>query len=260
MRMIHPAAWVGLLLNAVLAFIFFHALEVMDLATLEAAQREAWGELKTFILDTVRPLYLMLLLMQTVALVLMVYRAPFALPLAFIGGLLTIPVGFVYLLGSLLTHYQIRYADFVVAPEGHAGAYHIFPAFAVKRMRILTSASFIAFGMLFIMQNLQMAASFLALALVGLYSVLRAGKNHALALYNEGLTLTPGVLAPTLMLPYSNITLATLHENDVIQFEVSTPGGSRSLVWPLHTVAPGQRREAIEELGAALDARGVPLQ
>jgi len=259
MRMIHPAAWAGLLLNAVLAFMFFQAIAVMDLGTLEPAQQEAWGEMKAIILDTIRPIYLALLLMQAVALALIVHEAPFALPLAIIGGLLTIPVGFVYLLGSLLTHYQVRYADFAVARMGYAGAYHIFPASALKKIRILTSASLIVFVLLMV-PNIQMAASFLALAVVGLYCSLRAGKNHALALYNEGLTLTPTLLAPTVMLPYSSITLATLHENETIQFEVNTPGGPRSLVWPLHTVDPEQRREAIEELGAALDARGVPLQ
>jgi len=260
MRMIHPAAWVGLLLNAVLAFIFFHALEVMDLATLEAAQREAWGEFKTFILDTVRPLYLMLLLMQTVALVLMVYRAPFALPLAFIGGLLTIPIGFVYMLGSLLTYYRIKYADFAAAPAGDAGARHIFPSFTLKKMQVFAGANFAAFALLLLLGSFNIAVTFLALTLVGLYCTLRAGRNHALVLYNDSLTLTPGLLSPKLLLPYSHITLAILRENETIQFEVNTPGGLRSLIWPLLTVDPTQRRQAIEELGAALDARGVPLE
>jgi len=260
MRMIHPAAWVGLLLNTVLALMFFHAFAVMDLGALEPAQWEAWDELRAFILGTVRPIYLFLLLMQAIALALLVYRLPFALPIVFISGLLTIPVGFVYLLGSLLSYYRIRYADFPLAPEGYAGARHIFPAFILKKMQMLMSGGFIIFGVLLMLQNLNMAVSFLALALVGLYCFVRAGKNHALALYSEGLTLSPGLLAPTLMLPYSSITLATLHENETIQLEVSTPDGPRSLVWPLHTVAPGLRREAIEELGAALDARGIPLQ
>ena len=260
MRMIHPAAWVGFLLNAVLAFMFFHALAVMDLTALEPAQREAWDELAAFILETVRPFYTFLLLIQALALALMVRRLPFALPLAIISGLLTIPVGFVYLLGSLLTHYRIRYADFPEALDGYAGARQIFPAVIQKKMRVLAGAGFIAFGVLFMMQNINMAASFLALALVGMYCALRAGKNHALALFHGGLALSPGLLAPTVMLPYSSITLATLHENETIQFEVSTPNGPRSLIWPLRTVDPEQRREAAIELGAALDAQGVPLQ
>jgi len=111
-----------------------------------------------------------------------------------------------------------------------------------------------------VMQGLQVAASFFVLALVGLYCSLRAGKKHSLVLYHDSLTLTPTLLAPTLLLPYSSITLATLHENETIQFEVSTPSGPRSLVWSLQTVAPEQRREATIELGAALDAYGVPLQ
>jgi len=260
MRMIHPAAWAGLLLNAALAFMLFHALEVMDLSTLEVAQQEAWEELRVLILETVRPFYLTLLLMQAVALFLIVRRAPFALPVAFIGGLLTIPLGFVYLLGSLLTYYRIKYADFAEAPAGYAGARYIFPSFILKKMRIFAGASFAVFVALLLLDSFNLSVSFLALTLVGLYCTLRAGKNHALALYDDSLTLTPGLLAPKLLLPYSNITLATLRENETIQFEVNTPGGSRSLIWPLLTVDPTQRRQAVEELGAALDARGVPLQ
>ena len=260
MRMIHPAAWIGFLLNAALAFIFFHALGSMDPATLDATQQEAWGELQGFILGTIRPLYQFLLLVQVLALVLIVYRMPFALPLVVICGMLTIPIGFVYLLGSLLTHYRIRYADFAVAPAGSAGARHVFPAFVLKRVQTMTIAGFIACAVLLFLQSLQMAGSFFALALVGLYCSIRAGRNHALALNHDSLTLTPALLAPTLLLPYSSITLATLHANETIEFEVAMPGGPRSLVWPLQTVAPGQRREAIEELGATLDASGVPLQ
>jgi hypothetical protein len=260
MRMIHPAAWVGLFLNVVLAFMFFHALETMDLSALEMTQQEAWGELRMFLLETVRPFYLTLLLLQSVALFLIVFRVPFALGVAFICGLLTLPVGIVYMLGTLLTHCQMKYADFDSAPVNYARALHIFPSFISKKMRILAGVSFGAFALLVLMKNINMATTLLSLAIAGFYCALRAGKNHALALYDDGLALTPSLFSPTLVLPYSSITLATLQENETIRFEVNTPGGSRFLVWPLLAVAPERRREAIEELGAALHARGVPLQ
>ena len=260
MRMIHPAAWVGLFLNVVLAFMFFSALEALDLAALDLTQQEAWGDLKTFILEAIRPLYLALLLLQAAALFLIVFRLPFALALAMISGLLTMPVGAVYLLGCMLTHYRMKYAAFDAAPEGYARASHIFPAVVVKKVQLVAGASFTAFTVLILMNNLNVAATFFVLAAISLYCILRAGKHHALALYDDGLTVTPSLLSPTLLLSYSSITLATLHDNNTIQFEVNTPGGPRSLVWSLLTIAPEQRIEAIEELGAALDARGVPLQ
>ena len=260
MRMIHPAAWVGLFLNVALGFAFFQALESMDFSMLEGMQQEAWEELKVVILETVRPFYMALLLIQAVALFLIAFRLPLALPLAFIGGLLTVPVGFVYLLGSLLTHYRMKYIDFPQAPASYAGARHIFPAFVSKKEQTLAGASFVVFAVLLLMGNLNMSATFFALAVISLYCSFRAGKNHALALYDDGLALAPGLLSPTLLLPYSSITLAILHQNETIQFEINTPAGPRSLFWPLLTVAPEQRRDAIEELGAALDARGIPLQ
>lgn len=264
MRMIHPAAWVGLFLNVILAFMFFQALATMDLSTMEAAHREAWWELQDFILGTIRPFYMTLLLLQAAALFLLLHRKPFALPLAFISGLLTVPVGFVYLMGCLLTHYQLKYAYFPPVPPtliGSVGARHIFPSGAARKMRLLTISASAAFAVLFLLGSYNLAATFFALSWVGLYCAMRAAKNHALVLYDDGLTLTPGLLSPALWLPYANITLATLYDNASIEFEVSAPGGPpQFLVWPLRTLDPAQSREAIEELGAALHARGVPLQ
>jgi hypothetical protein len=259
MRMIHPAAWFGLFLNAAFTFLFFQTIQNLDLAAFEGAQQDFWRELQAVMLE-MRSVYLAVLLAQAGALFLIVYRVSFAFVVALVSGVLTTPIGFVYLVGSMLTQYQVKYADFTSAPAVYGRARQIVPAFVLKRRRLFTGSSIAAFALFVFMKNFNMAASFFALGLVGMYCAARAGKNHALALHDDGLTLSPGLFAPSLLLPYSSITLATLHENQSIQFDVNTPGGPRSLVWSPFAVAPDQRREAVEELGAALDAHGVPLK
>lgn len=260
MRMIHPAAWVGLFLNAVLAFMLYQALEVTDDTLMDAASQEAWKEFSSFMLGTIRPVHLTLLLAQAVALGLMVLRVPFSLAVAFITAFLTIPGSFVYLLGCLLTHYRIQYAEFPVAPPGDAGAWRIFPSFVFRKMLLFTAISFALCIILLALGDFSFSVTFFAAALVGLYCAYRAKVHPALSLYTTHCMLTVGLLAPRLLIPYDSVTLAILHDNESIQFEIRTPGGTRTLVWPLLTVAPAQRRQAVEELGAALDAHGVPLQ
>ena len=260
MRMIHPAAWGGLLLNGMLAFLLYHALENMDLSLMDAASQQAWGEFNQFMLETIRPFHLTLLLAQAAALFLMVLKVPFALFIAFVAASLTIPGSFVYLLGCLLTHYRIKYAEFHTAPPGYIGARFCFPSFALRKMRVFTIISALAFMMLLLMGDYSVSATFFAVALVGLYCVFRAKANNALSLHEEYLTLTVGLFTPRLLIPYNSIRLATLHNYDVIQLDVETSSGTHPVIWPLQAVEPRERRHAVEEMGAALDAHGVPLQ
>ena len=260
MRMIHPAAWAGLLLNGMLAFLLYHALQNMDLSQMDAASQQAWNEFNQVMFDTVRPVHMTLLLAQAGALLLMVLNVPFALFVAFASASLTIPGSFVYLLGCLLTHYRIKYAEFFTAPPGYAGALFCFPAHALKKMRVFTIASACAFVMLLLMGDYSIAATFFAVALVGLYCVFRAKANNALSLHEDYLTLTLGLFTPRLLIPYEAIQMATLYTNDSIQLDVETAAGRRSVVWPLQSVEPGERLQAVEEMGAALHTHGVPLQ
>lgn len=260
MRIVHPIAWVGLFLNVALAFLLYNSLGGMDLAAMDEASRAAWEELSAILLHTVRPFHLALLLAQTAALGLMAMRVPFALGVAFIAAMLTIPGSFVYLLGCLLTHYRVKYADFAVAPAGYRGARHIFPAFALRKMQVFSLVNFSAGLFLVWRGDYMVSFTFFALTLVGLYCLYRARAIHALSLHGDHCTLNPGLFAPRLRISYADVELATLFENETIQFTIRTPDGRRSLLWPLQTVRPEQRRQAVEELGAELDACGVPLQ
>jgi hypothetical protein len=89
---------------------------------------------------------------------------------------------------------------------------------------------------------------------------MRARRNHALALYDDYFTLPPGLLAPRILIPYSIVRLATLNDDQSVRFDLDMPKGLARLRWSLRNVAPGYRREALEELGAALSAHGVPLE
>jgi hypothetical protein len=54
--------------------------------------------------------------------------------------------------------------------------------------------------------------------------------------------------------------MATLCDDESIHFQKKTPDGVVVLVWSLRTVDPKERRNALEELGAALASHDVPLQ
>ena len=261
MRIVHPAALVGLLLNVMLFFILYRTLESMELAVMDDASRAAWGEFNSLMLGTIRPFHMTLLFAQTAALVLMVMRVPFVpLVLAFIAAGLTLPGSLVYLIGCLLSHYRIKYAAFPVAPPAYQGASFIFPSFAVRKMRVFAAISFAAGLFLLWLGDYSFSVTFFAVSIVGVYCLYRAKAIHALSLHDRHLTLSPGLLAPKLLSPYDAVELATLFENGVIQFEIGTPGGTQRLVWPSQAVEPALRRQAIEELGSALGAHGVPLQ
>ena len=260
MRSIHPAAWAGIFLQLAFALVTFSALANADLSMFEPQDRQSMEEYIRVLLEVGRPLFLGFLAAQAGALLLMAYRVPFGLGIAMITGFLSLPISLIYLVGCLLTHYRIRYSDYPIAPKDYSGARFIFRSLARKRMMVFMGAGF-AFCMAFMVMGIvNMAATFLAVGLAGAYCAHRAASHHALSIHKDYITVSPGLFADRLLLPYAIIRMATLNENNTITFEVDTLQGSKSLVWSLLIVEPAQRRQAIEELGAALDAHGVPLQ
>lgn len=271
MRFVHPAAWVGLLINLALAVLLYNGLEVMDLSGFEPEDREAWTAFIGFMLGTIRPFHYAMLLGQAAALLLIVLRAPFALPLALFTAALTIPGSFIYVIGALLTYYRFKYAGFASAPLSHPEGGRRFRSASLRKMYIFSTINGAASIILLVMGDLNFSVTFFGLVLVGLYCARRANKNSPLCLYRDSFTVSPGVLTPILHIPYADVETATLRDDKCIEFEIH-PGGNlafgeqrqeaaaQRLVWSVLTVEPEQRRQAVEELGAALEAHSVPLR
>lgn len=259
MRYIHPAAWAGLLLNFIMGLALFSALGGFDFSLLPEAEREMMENFAEA-LDAIQPVYYALIGLQAGALVLTALGFSFGLPLAVLGAFFMLPGSLVYLLGCALTHYRRKYADFALAPRAGAGALFAFPPFAVRKMRLLMGASFISGAVCLMMGAMDVGLILFGLACSALYCALRASKNPALTLHETYCTVSPGIFAGSLVLPYTAIRAATLHADERIEFVVQKQDGSQAaLVWSSGVVEPSLRRAAIEELGAALYAHRVTL-
>lgn len=259
MRYIHPAAWMGLLLNIGLAYILFSALMNIEVASLPEQERAIMESLLAAV-GELRPFYYGLLLVQGIAIGLISARLTFGLWIAFAAAFFMLPGSLVYLIGCTLSHYRVKYAAYETAPPDYAGALYIFPSFAVKRARVFAGVCLALFAVFMLTGLLDVSLVFLGMGAVGVYCSSRAGKFHPLSIHEDYFSLTPALFAGRLLIPYESVQLATLFDNEVIQFQIETPQGVRVLGWPLRSVDVRARRDALEELGAALAAHHVPLQ
>jgi len=260
MRNIHPAAVAGLLLNFALVWMSMTALSGLDLSLLEPQDREFVAA----IIDAthaLRPIYYALLFTQALALGLIAMRIKAGIILAAFAAFLMLPHSLVYFMGCVLSHYRNKYADFTVVPAGaYDGAFFVFRSAWAKKMRIATGVSMALSVVSVFLGRFDFSLILFGLALGGFYCTIRAGKNHALALRDTAMVLTPELFAPRLLIPYTQVRQATLLGTERIIMEVETPSGLKRFAWLLRSLEPAERLAAIEELGAALAAHNVPLQ
>lgn len=258
MRNVHPAAWIGLLLNILFAYLLYSSLGAIDLAIF-AEQDRATVESFLGALEALRPYHLGILALQALALGLMISGLPFGLGLAMFASILTMPGSIVYCIGSLLTHYRVKYAGFEQIVPDASDARIVFKSYAIKRMRLFTMICSTAFFIFAVLGKLDLAATFMFASLAGIVFISRAKKYPALIISSDHCTVTPGLFASGILLPYVQMHSALLNEDETIHFTMQTPQGTATLVWPLNIVEPKERRAAVEELGAALASHGVHL-
>lgn len=256
---LHPAAWIGFFLNCLVAFLFVSALTGIDLSLFSEEEQAILG-LVLEKADAIRMIFFAVLAAQAIALGLLATRSPFGLVLAVLGALLMLPGSLFYLIGCLLTHYRNKLLDFAPAPPIYAQARASFASAYAPKMRIISSVS-IAVSFLAIYAGWMNAAAIcFGVSLAGLYFAVRTRKLPPLAVFDQYFTLTPGIFATGVLVPYNSVKLATLKPDQSITFQVETEKGARALVWSLQSVIAAERREALEELGKALSSHGVPLE
>lgn len=255
---IHPAAWAGLLLNGMLTFVLFSGLNNLSPADIPAMDDPTLLRA----LEILRPIMLLLLGLQAVALGLIASRFKAGVVLAVIAGFLIMPLMpwvLVYLMGCVLSHYRWKYAEFEsVTAYGHIDA--SFPSTSAATLPRFTIGGFALGALGIIAGQADAGIIFLGLSLAGLYLSKRARKFYALSLHQTYFTVTPGLLVDPLAIPYSSVREATLYDDESIRFTVDSKAGQPVvLVWSLLRVEKKNRRAALESLGAALTARHVPL-
>ena len=255
MRYIHPAAWGGLLLNGVLIFSLSSFLG-------EGASPEASGipqDMMDF-LRAAQPVLFLLLGLQAVALALISRRQPAGLVLALVAGVPLAPAALVYIIGCILSHYRWKYAAYAstttytrTRAAFRSALADILPPFAFGGFVLGVLCIYAGLGEFFTM--------FLGLGLTGVYLSVRARKFYALSLHEDYFTVAPGLFTDPVVIPYSTVHEAALYDDESIRFTLEpVPGARAVLTWSLRRVEKKSRREALESLGAVLDAHHVPLR
>ena len=253
MRYIHPAAWAGLLLNALLifgAYASLNSLSPSEVPGLDPKYFEA--------LQVLRPILLLLLLSQALALGLIASRFTAGLVLAVVSSFFMMPVGLVYLIGCIYSHYRWKFANFAIA-TGYGGAISVFRSASAARMPYFALGGFVLGVAGFASGLVDFGVMFCCLGAVGLHFTSRVKKLHPLSIHQEYFTLMPGIFIGPLVVPYSSVRAATLYDDESIRFDIGTNGGKTLLSWSLLRVEAQQRRAALESLGAALAERNIPL-
>jgi hypothetical protein len=259
MRMnLHPAAWIGFLLNCLVAYLFLTALAGIDISAFTEEEQYLIGMVMEKG-ETIRSILYVTLAMQAVALGLLATRSPLGLAVAVLGALLMLPGSLVYLIGCLLTHYRNKFLEFTPALKAYGEALFRFSSASAPIMRITASAS-IALSFLAVYTGwLNAAALCFGVSLAALFFAFRSRTIPPLAIFEDCFTVTPGLFASSVLIPYAKVSLATLRPDECILFLVETEQGLRSLPWSLRSVLHSERREALERLGSALSEHGVPL-
>jgi hypothetical protein len=262
MHNIHPAAWLGLLFNLAVGWLVFSGVNTLDVSALPATDQET---ARNFIqaVSAVRPFFFGLLLIQVVSLALIASGRGYGLIPAAAAAFFMMPGSLFYLIGCALSHCRVKYAAFRPAPSASALGRALF----VRRSsylpvsRALTVTFFLAAAAShMLLRSPDFTLIFAGLAAAGVYCTLRAGKNPALRLFDEYFVFSPAFFAHPLLARYVEVEEARLKDRDTIIFLLHTDAGTRELRWSLHNLDKQSRKDAVTELGAALEAHQVPLR
>ena len=101
MRYIHPAAWAGLLLNALLMFGLIASVNSIPASELTDVDPRVFE-----VLRALQPVMFVLLSLQALAVGLIASKNRAGLVLAAVASFFMMPAGLVYLTGCVLSHYR----------------------------------------------------------------------------------------------------------------------------------------------------------
>ncbi|MDR1686655.1 MAG: hypothetical protein LBR82_09545 [Desulfovibrio sp.] len=261
MRNIHPAAWGGLLLNLAMGWLVFAGINALDLSTLSASDRATAENFIQAVL-AVRPLFFGLLILQALALALIASGRGYGLIPAALASFFMLPGSLPYLIGCALSHGRTTFAGYRTAPPRAARTR---PFFAFRSAYLTTARALTALFALaaFACYALLRSPDFMlvgaGLTAAGVYCMLRAGKQPALSLHEEYFIFSPAFFAPLLAAAYDDVEEARLEDTNAITFLLRTEAGTRALRWNLRNLDRRDKKEAVTELGAALEMHRVPL-
>ena len=255
MRFIHPAAICGLLLNAGLLFLLFNTLNTLDMTQFNEQEQEV-----LHMVSDLQGLLFTLVGLQALALALIEFRIPGGIILAALASFFMMPIGIIYLMGSVFSQYNARFADF---PRHTRTPFKPRASFRSSQSMPLGMAGGAALlgGFFLISQG---SADLSAIAFCSgfalAYMAVRTVIMPPLVFYDEHLVVVPALMAAPVALAYAKIQQATLQPDQTVIFSLDLGEvGVRDLRWRLTTVLPAEREAALKLLADVLRGHNVPL-
>ncbi|HBT4720773.1 TPA: hypothetical protein MB317_002731 [Klebsiella quasipneumoniae subsp. similipneumoniae] len=225
MKHVHKLAWIGLFVNIIICFVARNLL--LDEGQLNFHSRVdsmwSWLVLALFIAVVVQALSIMLS-----------GRYPYlAIVLAFIGGIVMIPISMIFLVGSLFSFQKRLYAGFVPwRSTAVAGAIkgdddQRFLTFNASAFYPQGALALIA-GIIILMIGMGIGGVFIAAGILALCNGYRLQKRVVIGVSGESMIFTPGLYADTYIIPLREVVLAERGSHDA-KVRLLIPSTGRSI-------------------------------
>jgi hypothetical protein len=204
--------------------------------------------------------YLLCLGAQAAGLWLITLRRKAGLVLALISGLILLPLSLPYLLGCLGSHFSGRFPDLAPPPANFRKTRTFRPAIKKFLWGLCAAGTAVSLALLSTgWAGYPFLLTFSA-SLAAMHLAFRGSRQSPLILSESFFVVSPHFLAARVAVPYAAVRSAVLQEDSVLRLKIRTDQGEATLRWPLASVAPAERDEALRSLGAALKAHGASLQ
>lgn len=250
----HPAAWGGLVINAILVFFLYMVSASLDPANLPEDQK--------FVAELIQkslPVLVTVLVVQLAGLYLVATGKKAGLGLVALGTFFMLPISLIYGIGCLYTYFGKtseaipRTKTLPNQPEYTFASVYPFWFF-------LGGCSFaLAAWLSFETGQSDTGIIAMSFSFTSMFFGARAKDTPALALYAQGISVAPNLFGPQLFLPFENLQSARLHQDKRIEFSLYLNAARHTVTWNMKQVRPGDQKAALEELARKLRAHNVAL-
>ncbi|HBR0797789.1 TPA: hypothetical protein ACP4YQ_001555 [Klebsiella quasipneumoniae] len=223
MKHVHKLAWIGLFVNIIICFVARNLL--LDEGQLNFHSRVdsmwSWLVLALFIAVVVQALSIMLS-----------GRYPYmAIVLAFIGGIVMIPISMIFLVGSLFS-FQTRINAGFTPWRSTTGAMsrddnHQLLTFNASAFYPQGALALIA-GIIILMIGMGIGGVFIAAGILALCNGYRLQNRVVIGVSDESMIFTPGLYADTYIIPLREVVLAERGSHDA-KVRLLIPSTGRSI-------------------------------
>ncbi|MDR1359805.1 MAG: hypothetical protein LBJ82_02390 [Deltaproteobacteria bacterium] len=257
MRSLQPAALAGFALNCAVILFLFVGMNAMDFSMHPREVQEiiaAYANSSAFYI-----FYLLCLAAQAAGMWLIATRRAAGLALALVSGLILLPLSLPYILGCLGSHFSAKFSALAAAPADFHKTRIFRPAIKKFIWGLCAAGTALSIALLSTGWTGYAFLFTFSLSLAAMHLAFKGSRQSPLTLSDSFFVLSPHVLAARVAVPYAAVRAATLQDDGVLRLKIRTDQGEVTLRWPLISVLPSERDEALRSLGSALKDHGAAL-